>query len=458
MNKILSRQALGVLVICMHIASGVSMTRSSFAEPLRAGVARVDITPQLGAPMAGYYHARGADGVLDPLFSKALVIQQDERRMALVTLDIISVTREITEQARRKIEEQTGIPGSHVMISVTHAHTGPELARRSTRVDDMGGQDRLAIEYTEALPDRIAETVRLATEQLRPAQLQAALGQCDDLAYNRRYFMRDGTVGWNPGKLNPKIVMPVGPTDPEVGILYVEQPGARGYTESIATFVNFAMHPDTTGGSKYSADWPGALARVLANYHGEHHQTLVGNGPCGNLNNYDFSWAWPNKGPGEQNRIATILGASILQAYKNLAPLHDTSIRASAETVELALPEITEDEVEMAKKTLAATKDDRGANFMKLVRAYRALDVAGRAGRPHRVEVQAIALGSEVAWVSLPGEVFVELGLAIKKRSAVPTYIRRRIGERQHRLHPRSSQLRGGELRTRERSLCCRIG
>lgn len=54
---------------------------------------------------------------------------------------------------------------------------------------------------------------------------------------------------------------------------------------------------------------------------------------------------------------------------------------------------------------------------MKLVRAYRAMDVADRGGRAQRVEVQAIALGRDVAWVGLPGEVFVELGLALKKRS-----------------------------------------
>ena len=54
---------------------------------------------------------------------------------------------------------------------------------------------------------------------------------------------------------------------------------------------------------------------------------------------------------------------------------------------------------------------------MKVVRAYRALDVAARDGKPHRVEVQVLALGNDLAWVGLPGEIFVELGLAIKKRS-----------------------------------------
>ena len=47
------------------------------------------------------------------------------------------------------------------------------------------------------------------------------------------------------------------------------------------------MHPDTTGGSKISADWPGALGRVLAGYHGTNHFTLVANGTCGNLNHLD---------------------------------------------------------------------------------------------------------------------------------------------------------------------------
>jgi neutral ceramidase len=412
-----ARQAVRVIVALAMLIISVVVVRIASAEPYQVGVASIDITPPLGAPMAGYYHARGADGTLDPLFSKAMVIQQGDVRMAFVALDIISVTREITDKAREKIQEHVGIPGTHVMISATHAHTGPELARRSRRVDDMGGQNKKAVDYTQALPDRIVESIRLASEQMQSAHLKTVGGRCEDLAYNRRFYMRDGTVGWNPGKLNPNIVMPAGPTDPEVGILYVEKPGARGFTQSIATFINFAMHPDTTGGSKFSADWPGALARVLANYHGGHHVTLVGNGACGNLNNYDFFWGWPNKGPGEQNRIGTILGASIFQAYKQLEPVGEGPIRARSETIELALPKITPEEVETAWKAVAATKDDHGANFMTLVRSYRALDVAGRKGKPHQVEVQVIALGNDVAWVSLPGEVFVELGLAIKKRS-----------------------------------------
>ncbi len=386
----------------------------------RVGVAATDITPPLGIPMAGYYHARGADGVLDPLFSKAMVIETGGERAALVTLDIISVTRAITDQARAAIEKATGIKGDHVMISATHAHTGPELANRGKRSSDLGGQNQLAVDYTAGLPAKIAESVRLANANLQPAQLNVAHGRCEGLTFNRRYFMRDGSVGWNPGKRNPNVVMPAGPSDSEVSLLYIEKPAATGPAQSIATYVNFAMHPDTCGGSKISADWPGALSRVLTGYHGSNHLTLVANGTCGNLNHLDTSWRWPQNTGAEGHRLGTILGASVFQTYKDLKPAAAGPLRAKSELVELALPEITPAQVEEAKQAIAATKDDRDGNFMKLVRSYRALDVAGREGRPHRVEVQVIALGKEVAWVSLPGEIFVELGLALKKRSPFP--------------------------------------
>jgi hypothetical protein len=379
-----------------------------------------DITPPFGIPLAGYYHERGADGVLDPLYSKALVLESEGQRAVLVVLDLLTVRREITDQARVAIEKTTGIKGNSVMISATHAHTGPELARAAQPGSDRAGQNRLVADYSEALAEKIAQSVQLASQRLKPAQLGVATGRCEDLAFNRRYFLRDGTVGWNPGKLNPNVVRPAGPSDPEVGLLYIEKPGAAGPTESIASYVNFAMHPDTTGGSKISADWPGALGRVLAGYHGSNHVTLVANGTCGNLNHVDTSWRWPQGTAIEQYRIATILGASVFQAYKHLTRVTVGPPRVKSDIVELALPEVSSAQLEEAKQTLATTKDDRDGNFMKLVRSQRVLDVAAREGRPYHVEVQVIVLGKDIAWVGLPGEIFVELGLAIKQRSPFP--------------------------------------
>jgi len=387
------------------------------AEELRVGIAALDITPPLGAPMAGYYHARGADGVVDPLHAKALVIEYEGRRAALVVLDLISVPRTVTDRARAEIGDSLEIPGECVMVSATHTHTGPELAGRGRRGDDQTAGTTITAQYTDALPGKIAACVRAARDDLRPARLLAAAARCENLTFNRRYYLRDGSVGWNPGKKNPNIVMPAGPTDPEVGILYAERPGATGPAQAIATYVNFAMHSDTCGGSRFSADWPGALGRVLGAYHGEGYLALVTLGTCGNLNHIDTDWRWPQNTPIEQHRIATILGAAVFQAYKDLRPVAPGLPRGRSESVELALPEVTAEQVEEARQILAEVKDDRGANFLKQVRAYRVLDIAAREGKPMRVEVQAIALGGEVAWVGLPGEVFVEVGLASKRRS-----------------------------------------
>ena len=241
MRQIQSSRGMNAIVKSILILNLALTLPVAQTADVRVGVAAADITPPLGIPMAGYYHARGADGVLDPLLSKAMVIEADGVRAAFVALDLISVTREITDQARVEIEKSTGVPGAHVMLSATHAHTGPELAGRGKRGGDMGGQRQLSVEYTEGLPARIAESVRLANERLEPARLRAVKGRCDDLTFNRRYYLRDGTVGWNPGKLNLNIVRPAGPSDDEVGILYVERSGATGPAQAIATCVNFAM-------------------------------------------------------------------------------------------------------------------------------------------------------------------------------------------------------------------------
>src|SRR5688500_7493386 len=87
----------------------------SGAAELRVGAAAVDITPPRGMPMAGYYSARAAEGTHDPLLAKALVLEKDGGRVALVALDLISTTPGIVDESRRQIEKLTGIPSANVM-------------------------------------------------------------------------------------------------------------------------------------------------------------------------------------------------------------------------------------------------------------------------------------------------------------------------------------------------------
>jgi hypothetical protein len=107
-----------------------------------------------------------------------------------------------------------------------------------------------------------------------------------------------------------------------------------------------------------------------------------------------------------------------MQTYKSLQPIADGPIAMKSEMVALPLATISPAEVEKARGIAGAPEAEQGRiAFLERVHAYKVLDVAAREGRPLEVEVQVIRLGPDVAWVSLPGEIFVELGLAIKKRS-----------------------------------------
>jgi hypothetical protein len=180
------------------------------------------------------------------------------------------------------------------------------------------------------------------------------------------------------------------------------------------------MHPDTVGGSKISADYPGVLARLMANYHGKDCVTLYGNGTCGNLNHIDTSWARAQKGPEEASRIGTLLAASIFRSEKSQKPLAAGAVRVKSVTVPLDVPFVSKEQEEMAQQTVSGKSAAPAPAFMQLVHANRLLDLAARAGEPIPAEVQVITLGRDVAWIGLPGEVFVELGLALKKRSPFP--------------------------------------
>jgi neutral ceramidase len=195
----------GVLLVLSW--AGLNSARAE----LRAGVAAVKITPPNGTPMAGYYYARGSEDVLDDLYAKAAVLDDGSTKVALVVCDLITLPRKTVLEARQLIEQQTGIPGRHVMISATHTHTGPTLARDSVRDNQDGGSSDPSQKYTLELPSRIAQAVTEANGKLTGVRASYAREHEDRLSFCRRYWIKDGTVGWNPGKLNPNVIRPVSP-------------------------------------------------------------------------------------------------------------------------------------------------------------------------------------------------------------------------------------------------------
>jgi neutral ceramidase len=374
----------------------------------RVGRAEVDITPPAKMPMAGYYYVRLNEGLHDPLHAKAMVIENAGVRVALVAVDYVQIPRAFVENARQLISTRTGIPATHVMISATHSHTGPELGARLRSVEPE--IDALAKGFWAKIPGLIADSVAKADAALAPAPVSVGVGREDSISFIRRFRMIDGSTGWNPGKLNPKIGKVLGTIDPDVAVV------AAGN----GAYVNFALHLDTVGGAAFSADYAYALSRSLEQVKGPGYSTLFTIGCAGNINHIDVSHNRPQKGHGEAARIGTVLAAAVLKTMEKMTVVEPQPVRVSTRMVALAPAAYTAEELDKARAVVANYGKQNANPFYDQVNAFKVVELAERAGKPLEAEVQVITLGKTVAWVGLPGEIFVEHGRAIKLASPFP--------------------------------------
>jgi len=402
-----------VLLFC-----GTARGEDLKASTLRIGTAAVDITPRLGTSMAGYYSPRGADGVHDPLFAKAVVLNDGETKLAIVSLDLIKTTHAVVEKARKLIAEQMSLPPDAVMISATHSHTGPVIPTGSAREDDFGGTSPQVTEYVDKLPQWIAQAVASADQELQPIEASMTVGQCKGIAFNRRFFMQSGKVAWNAGKLNPLIVRAAGPVDEDLPtLLFTNAKGVRQ-----AALLNYSIHLDTVGGTEFSADIPGHVSRMLADAISPDFFTLYLTACCGDVNHIDVSLGGKQKGHEESTRIGTLLAAETLRAFDQTTPLTNVRLSYASQRLQLHAYPVSDEEIETAKRVLDKRRSGvkPEPSFRELVAAYRAIDIAERKREPWDVEVQVFTIGNHAAIVSLPGEIFVELGMSIRQGSPFP--------------------------------------
>jgi len=409
----------GPLMAALLTAAALAMPGASaaLAADLAAGAATVDITPPVGYRMAGYFNERLSTGVHDPLRAKALALRQGDQRAALVFCDLIGIPLEVSAPARQQAAEKTGIPAANILVAATHSHTGPlyfDALRKylhDRAVKEHGSDPREAVDYAAQLVAKIVQVIADADAAARPALLDIIDAEHSRLSFNRRFHMKDGSVRFNPGPLNPDIVGPAGPIDPQVRTILVRRTGEKG---RFAALMNFAVHLDTTGGTEYSADYPFYAEKALRETFGPEFVLLFATGTCGDLNHIDVTRKDRPKASEIGSRLAA---AAILPASKAIAP---PQLAARSEIVRVPLQRYTPDELAKAREDI--TKVGTGQlPFLGEVAAYKVLSLELRGGETAPLEVQALRLSKDVALVGLPGEVFVELGLAIKRASPFPT-------------------------------------
>ncbi len=396
---------------------------SSAAADFLVGTASADITPPIGWRKAGGYDEVIAKGVHDPLFAKALVFEQGGVRAALVVCDLTGMSRPVCDRARAEASRLTGIPVAHIAISATHTHGGPEYHGvlwdiwRARTIREKGRDDTAPFDYCGLLATRITSAITNAWAARRPVTLSAGIATQPGIAFNRRYHMRDGTVRFNPGKQNPDIVAPAGPIDDALPIVLFRD-AATGAPR--ASLTSFAMHVATSGhDDEFGADFPAVLQTDLRAQLGPGFFSLFGEGCAGDVNHVDVRSTSGQPGDTEPLRIGHALSATFLAKLPELRPVVSPSLAVRSEKVSIPLQEISPEQVARAKKVLADELTSTPA-FMLQVEAYRVLNarlIRERHGDSIPMEVQAFRLAADTAVVTLPHEVFVELGLAIKAAS-----------------------------------------
>ncbi|UCH35708.1 MAG: hypothetical protein JSV65_04985 [Armatimonadota bacterium] len=372
------------------------------------GTSERDITPPLGASLAGYFHDRRASAVDDPLYAKALVVGSDEDALAIVALDLIGLRRPQVERMRERAHELCGIAPERVMIACTHTHLGPVTVHLF--------QSPFDAEWLETVPDNGAQAIAEAWTARANHDFAIATGSVDSIAFNRRYWMKSGVVETNPGIGNPDIVRPAGPIDAEVGVLVWGDPGRPA-----AIVVNYTCHLDTIGGDRISADYPAYMAAHVRERLGDVAVLFV-NGAFGDINHVDVGNPRTRKGLEQAKWMGHVLGEEVLRVLPSAELSASETLGERHRVLDVPLRPLAEDVVAAARRA-AADAPPLGEMDAAQMYAREVVLLAESESPTVAAEVQAVRIG-DAALVGLPGEPFVELGLRLKKSSPFAhTYI-----------------------------------
>lgn len=378
-----------------------------------AGAAETVITAPLGVMLTGFGgRPTGATGLHDELYARALALETEGTRAAIVTADLLGLAFPLVDRIRALAAEQAGIPADRLLLNCSHTHSGPA----TIRLRGLGEADDA---YLDLLVRKIAGVIRMAADRLAPATLRFGTAPVQ-IGINRREKRPDGTVvlGRNPE----------GPIDPTVYVLRVDAPTG----EPRALLFSHATHPVTLGPANlsYTADYPGYAVSTLRGIEARGGQlpvALFAQGCCGNINCLRVATTFE-----DARCLGTQLGAAAAIASEKAEPLEGASLRAARETITLPflpLQSVAEATAALERERARLAQAEATGAGPGLVRLYRgfvewAEEHLRVAREPESLpnqpfEVQALAVG-DTAFVGLPGEVFIELAREIQARSPFP--------------------------------------
>ncbi|MBN1901955.1 neutral/alkaline non-lysosomal ceramidase N-terminal domain-containing protein [Candidatus Sumerlaeota bacterium] len=356
---------------------------------MKAHVARVDITPEQGQDLCGFaarFHGK-TTGVHDRLFSKWLFLNDGKTRLLLSSNDIIGFTRSFCEKMQKDVSQATGIPRSHIIIAASHTHSGPA----SMPVKECGDMDPA---YMKSLYRKMVETAIEATRGSVEVKIGAGLGS---VKVNRN--RRKGDAG---------------SVDSQLGVIVFKESKSG---KMLSVICNYACHAVVMGEGNFqvSADFPGVLQKRVEKATGA--QCHFFNGACGDINpviahSVDFNHI---------EEVGGEIADEALNIMKNLEWLEDDSISCTKKYFNLPLyAPRRPSEIDQAFDFILKAYQPTPRHFLKRMEVLKRKIREGSYPRKTEISATLVTLGNKVAFLVLPGEVLVDIGVNIKKMSPFP--------------------------------------
>lgn len=374
---------------------------------MRAGAAKVEITPDRPVWMDGMPRCHPSIGVHDSLFARALILTNSNSPasgIAIISADVCAVGDDLALACRNACSTAIGIPVTSIIVAATHTHAGPAtFGFFSVREET----------YNKHLAASIARAVVSAASDLQPAVVSCGTGQEETISHYRRLMARDGRVVMNWEAYPAELLLgPLGNIDPEVGVLRLSS--AADHQRTIAILYNYAGHPNTLSGDNYllSAEYPGVAERLLEQKWGGVATFL--NGAQGSVDVdglRDRDWE-------EMERLGTVLATITTEALRESRPSVAPVLHKATRRYTLPRRQVTDDEWLWAQATLRKTgghavamPDGVSENFKALVLQEMRATTADII-----VEQTCFSVG-DCAFITFPGELYTEIGQQIKAAS-----------------------------------------
>jgi Neutral/alkaline non-lysosomal ceramidase, N-terminal len=369
--------ALAAFFLCLLLCGQAGKSEEKQGT-LRAGIAKIDITPDYPVMLYGYASRKTlSEGVHDPLSARAVVFENSGRKIVLISSDLGSYGEEVFPAIQKSILDKFKLKESELFLSTIHSHSSPVLSLNKETGDANN------IRYTEILNQKLLTVIELAIKNLKPVNTGIGKGS-SPVGANRREMKPDGsiTLGRNP----------YGPTDKEVLVMKIETPEGT----PIGAIVDYATHSTSLGPGNMlvSGDVLGLSEQFVERILGDGFVAPFFAGASGNIDPWFRILPEFDTEPGwipEPVLLGTLLGEEVVHVFRNIKEKYQT------------------EEINTSFATIECPRRKTSENIDKLTEEVQKKSVP--------VNITVARIGDDVGFVGFNVEMLTEIGMAIKAGS-----------------------------------------